>query len=385
MDKFFGEVEDPRSGQNIGFPLQEILLIALVTFLCAGQTYEDMVDTGRAKLDFLRRFFPYRKGVPSADTFRYVLMALDPKSFGDAFAKWMEFLHEHVEGLVAVDGKCCRGSASAGKSPLNIVNAYCRERGVVLACIDCPDKGNEITVLPELLSMLELNDCVVSLDAMGCQKAVAKQIVGQKGDYLLMLKGNQGNLHKDVKEFFQAHEESDPEFQEPDFTADVYRHQESGHGRHCRWKVVATNDFCPGLKRYRRDWKGLESVVMVECHRTENGKNSYERRFAITSLKPDAARLADLTRGHWCVENNNHWSLDVAFAEDACRARAGHSAKNLGTLRRLSLNVVKHAQKTFANRRSIKRMLRKAAMEDDYLEQLLHTGLKIFPADSNPA
>jgi predicted transposase YbfD/YdcC len=251
--------------------------------------------------------------------------------------------------------------------------------------VDCPDKGNEITVLPELLAMLDLKGCVVSLDAMGCQRAVADQIRKQKGDYVLMLKGNQGKLHTDTAEFFEAHEQSDPNFQEEDFEAQVYTHEEHVRGRHCRWKVVATSDLCPGLQPYRKKWPGLRSLVMIETWREQNGKHGHEKRFAITSLPANAPALADLVRGHWCVENNNHWMLDICFGEDHSRVRAGHSAKNLGTLRRLTLNAVKYAQTRMAAKRGVKRMLRMAAMDDEYLQKLLQIGLKAQPANSKPA
>src|SRR5690606_37164019 len=151
IDTFFSELTDPRTGQNVRYPLDEILLVAVVTLLCGGQGYDDMADTGRAKRGMLEMIFPFKNGIPSEDTYRYVFMALDPKRFGDCFARWMGCLHGHVEGLIAIDGKCCRGSRKGkGQSPLNIVNAFCHERGIVLGAIDTPDKSNEITVLPEL-------------------------------------------------------------------------------------------------------------------------------------------------------------------------------------------------------------------------------------------
>jgi len=386
VDTFFSELTDPRTGQNIRYRLEEILLGALVTLLAGGQGYDDMADTTRSKLDFLRMYYPFHYGAPSEDTFRYVLMALDPRSFGDCFARWMGFLHEHVEGLIAIDGKCCRGSARGkGQSPLNIVNAYCHERGVVLAALDTPDKSNEITVLPELLRLLEIKGCVVTLDAMGCQKKVAAQIVDQKGDYLISLKGNQGNLHRDVADFFDALEATDANFREPDFVADLFEYEEKSHGRHYRRRVVVTADFCGGLKPSQKHWKGLQTVVRLESWRTVEGKTSYEKRYAISSLPPQARPIAEAMRGHWSVENQDHWMLDVYFGEDASRIRQGHAAKNLATLRRLCLNLARTAQKSLVKKRSVRRILRGCAMDDEFLQDILERGLKLYATNPNPA
>lgn len=386
IDCFFSELTDPRTGRNVRYPLDEILLVAVVTLLCGGQGYDDMADTGRAKREFFQKYFPFKNGIPSEDTYRYVFMALDPKRFGDCFARWMVYLHGHVEGLVAIDGKCCRGSSKGkGSSPLNIVNAFCHERGIVLGAIDTPDKSNEITVLPQLLRLLDIKGCVVTLDAMGCQKKVAAQIIDQKGDYLISLKGNQGNLHEQVTEFYDAHEQTDADFREPDFAAEVFEYEEKSHGRHYRRRVVATADFCGGLEPFRKEWKGLKTVVRLESWRTENGKTTYEKRYAISSLLPQARRIAEAMRGHWSVENQDHWMLDVYFGEDASRIRQGHAAKNLATLRRLCLNIARHAQKSLVKRRSVRRILRGCAMDDEFLQDILARGLKLYPHGSQGA
>jgi len=378
IDTFFSELTDPRTGQNIRYPLDEILLVAVVTLLCGGQGYDDMADTGRAKRGMLEMIFPFKNGIPSEDTYRYVFMALDPKRFGDCFARWMSFLHGHVEGLIAIDGKCCRGSRKGkGHSPLNIVNAFCHERGIVLGAIDTPDKSNEITVLPELLRLLDIKGCVVTLDAMGCQKKVAAQIIDQKGDYLISLKGNQGHLHEAVIDFFDAHEATDADFREPDFVADVFEYEEKSHGRHYRRRVVVTADFCGGLEPYKKLWKGLRTVVRLESWRTENGTTTFEKRYAISSLLPEARRIAEAMRGHWSVENQDHWMLDVYFGEDASRIREGHATKNLGILRRLCLNIARHAQKSLVKRRSVRRILRNCAMDDEFLQDILERGLNL--------
>ncbi|GEM_PF-990168 len=313
IDRFFSEVKDPRTGGNVRYPLNEILLVAVVSLLCGGRSYADMVDTCRAKRRWLEQYFAFEHGIPSEDTFRYVLMLLDPRQFGDCFAQWMRFLHGHVEGLVAIDGKACRGTgAIKGNSMLTVVNAYCRERGVVLASIDTADKSNEITVLPQLLRALNVKGCVVTLDAMGCQKPIASQIVDQEGDYLISLKGNQGNLHVDVAEFFEAHEQSDPGFREPDFEADVYEYEEENRGRHYRRKIVATSDFCPGLESYKKQWKGLGTVVRMESWRTQNDTTTHEVRYAISPAWAGPARgEGDCTGDAWSLVRGEQRSLDA--------------------------------------------------------------------------
>lgn len=385
IDKFFSEVKDPRTGRNIRYPLNEILLVAVVTLLCGGRSYGDMVDTGRAKRQWLERYFPFKHGIPSEDTFRYVFMLLDPRQFGGCFAQWMRYLHGHVEGLIAIDGKACRGTkADKERSMLTIVNAYCHERGVVLASIDTADKSNEITVLPQLLRALDVKGCVVTLDAMGCQKNIAAQIIEQQGDYLISLKGNQGNLHADVAEFFEAHEQTDPDFREPDFEAEVYEYEEKNRGRHYRRKVVVTSDFCPGLESYKQQWKGLRTVARLESWRTQNDKTTHEVRYAISSSKAEGKKIARSMRGHWCVENNDHWMLDVCFGEDQSQIRARHSAKNLATLRRLCLNIVRYSQQHWAIKRSVPRWLRCCAMDDEALEDVIRIGLKLHAKPSKP-
>lgn len=386
IDKFFSDIPDPRTGRNVRYPLNEILLVAVVTLLSGGQGYIDMADTGRAERDFLEKYYPFKNGIPSEDTFRYVFMALDPKAFGKCFADWMRFLHAHVKGLVAIDGKCCRGSSKGnGLSPVNIVNAFCHEHGVVLAAIDTPDKSNEITVLPELLRLLDINGCVVTLDAMGCQKKVVAQIIDQKGDYVISLKGNQDHLHEDVVEFFDAHEQTDANFQEPDFEADVYEYEEKSHGRHYRRRAVVTADFCAGLAHYRKIWKGLKTVIRLESWRTEKGKTTYEKRYAISSLPPQAKRIAEVMRGHWCVENQDHWILDVNFGEDASRIRTKHAAKNFAMMRRMCMNVVRQAQKQLPGKRSVRRILRACDQRNDFLEDVLKNGLNLHPNNGKPA
>jgi predicted transposase YbfD/YdcC len=371
---YFSEVEDPRKGANILYPLEEILLVAIVTFLMRGEGFEDMEDVGEYWIEELRKYYPFERGTPSADTFRYVFMGLDPRKFGDCFAQWMKHVHATVSGVIAIDGKSSRGSGR-GESPISTVSAYCHERGVVMASIDSEDKSNEITVLPKLLEMLNLNNAVVTIDAMGCQKAVVEQVVRQKGDYLISLKGNQGRLHDEAKGFFEAVLENHPDFKgvEEEFEMDVHDYEQQSKSIHYRRRIAATSDFCPGMSAFRKEWKKLQSIVMIESWRTEKGQTSFERRFAITSLEADAKCLSEIIRNHWSVENNLHWMLDVCFQDDACTVRDRIAAKNIAILKRMAFNILKEHRKTMLKKKSIRRMRLTAGMSASAVHAMIKT------------
>jgi predicted transposase YbfD/YdcC len=371
---FFSEIEDPRKGSNVLYPLEEILLVAIITFLIRGEGFEDMEDVGEYWLEELRKYYPYKRGTPSADTFRYVFMSLDPRKFGDCFAQWMKHVHATIAGVIAIDGKSSCGSGR-GVSPISTVSAYCHERGVVMASIDTEDKSNEITVLPKLLEMLNLNNAVVTIDAMGCQKAVVGQVAKQKGDYLISLKGNQGRLHDQTKGFFEAILEDYPELKAigKDISMDVYEYEQVSNGRHYRRRIAATSEFCPGLSPFRKEWKKLKSVVMIESWRTCKGKTSFERRFAITSLEANAITLSEIIRNHWSVENNLHWMLDVCFQDDACTIRERTAAKNITILKRMAFNILKEHRKTTLKKKSIRRMRLTAGMSPESIHAMIKT------------
>jgi predicted transposase YbfD/YdcC len=355
---YFSEVKDPRKGGNVLYPLEEILLNAIVTLLVGGETFEDMEDAGEGWLEEMRKYYPFKRGIPSADTFRYVFKSLDPRVFGKSFANWMRHLHENVEGLIAIDGKSSRGSGKGRSSPISTVSAFCHEHGVVLACIDTEDKSNEIKVLPDLIRMLKLDKAVVSIDAMGCQKAVVEQIIGQKGNYLISLKGNQGRLHDEVRGFYETLQEDYPDYKgaQAEFELDIHEYEEQSKGRHYRRRIVSTSDFCPGMTSFRKEWKGLQSVVMIESWRTHKGETTFERRFAITSLNADSKNLAKIMRSHWSVENNLHWVLDVYFDDDACTVRDRNAAKNLTILKRIAFNILRNHRSNQLKKKSLRRM-----------------------------
>lgn len=356
-----GAIEDPRVPGMVFYPLDEILLSVLVGLLCRGEDFDEIEDICAGLLDWLRRLAPFEHGVAPAQTLRRTLARLDPRRLEAAFAAWSAELAGRVHGVVAIDGKTLRGSKrdATGKDALHLVSAYAHEAGLVLAQRAVDGKSNEIAAIPALLDMLALEGAVVTVDAMGTQKAIAGRIVEKKADYVLALKGNQGTLAQDVALFFD----------DPALAAGCARHEETGagHGR------VEARSLCAAdaawLAERHPKWAGLASIVAVTAARThkKTGKTSTETRLFISSLPPDPVRLAAAIRAHWSIENNLHWSLDVAFREDECRIRKDHSARNLATIRRAALNMLRRDTSSL----SIKRKRLKALISADFRAKIL--------------
>jgi predicted transposase YbfD/YdcC len=370
----FTRVPDPRINRRREHDLVDILVIAVCTLLCAGETFNDMEDFGKAKRDWFSTFLKLRNGIPSHDTFNRVFAALDPKEFLDCFLRWTQSLREAVpQEIVALDGKALRRALNKGQSIKYVVSAWAESNGLVLGQLKVADKSNEITAVPELLRVLELSGCIVTLDAMGCQKKIAKEIVEADADYVLALKGNQETVHEEVKSFLDATllEQQSPRLQGAKLskaaaTLASLETVEKDHGRleirryyqsdHLDW-------FADRLK-----WEGLKSVGMVESVRAVDGKTTVERRYYVASLPLGIETLARAVRGHWGVENKVHWIMDVCFREDQSRARTGYAAENLATLRRLALNLLKQ-EKT--KKRGIRGKQLNASWDHAYLLRLL--------------
>ena len=289
------------------------------------------------------------------------MRALDPNALQAAFSSWVASLQAKVSGVVAIDGKTLRGSKQdkSGAGALHVVSAYAHEAGLVLAARAVQAKSNEITAIPELLDMLAIEGAIVSIDAMGTQKAIAAKIVEQEADYVLACKENQGGLLADVEEFF-----ADPALRDG---GQAHRSTDAGHGRieqRTAWAADAA-----WLAERHPQWRGLRSILAVACLRTDKktGATSRETRFYISSLPPDPERLLAAVRAHWSIENNLHWTLDVAFREDECRIRKDHSAVNLALLRHAALNILKRDP----SKLPIKRKRLKAAINSNFRDALL--------------
>lgn len=363
----FGALPDPRVDRTKRHCLLDLLVIALCAVLCGAEGWEDMEAFGRAKEPWLRERLGLAlpNGIPSHDTFRRVFARLDPAAFGRAFFAWTQTLRLQTQGeVIALDGKTLRHSfdTAAGAAPIHLVTAWAATNRLVLGQVKVSDKSNEITAFPVLLALLDLHGCTVTIDAMGCQKDVARQITDQGGEYVLALKGNQGTLHADVRLFFE-------DAREHGFGTIPFRyHQtvEKDHGRieTRRYWLVEEIDWLDG----REHWAGLQSIGMVESQRRIGEATSVEVRYFIRSGKSSVRKFARAVRGHWGIENSEHYILDMAFDEDACRIRREHGPENFATLRHIALNLLRHEP---TSRRGVKARLKQAAWDDDYLLRVL--------------
>jgi len=354
-------VEDVRD-LNRRHSLLSILVIAVCCMICGGETYNDMEDFGEANEDWFRTFLDLENGIPSHDTFNRVFASLDPLRFRECFLKWTKGLRKAAGAdVIALDGKSLRRAGNAKGVP-HMVSAWSVRNGLVLGQTKVSEKSNEITAIPELLESLNVKGCVVTIDAMGCQKKIAEKIVARKGDYVLSLKGNQGDMLEGVKLLL------DTMMAENDPGLDWHETVEKGHGRIETRRCSQTDalDGLPGLY----EWSGLRSVAAIDSTRDIKGVVTTERRYFISSLELGAEELLGAARGHWAIENSLHWVLDVQFAEDYSRARALNAAENLAVLRHIVLNMLK-GEKT--KKRGIKGKQHNAAWNRSYLLKVLGT------------
>jgi predicted transposase YbfD/YdcC len=321
---------------------------------------------GDSKEEWFRTFLELPHGIPSHDTFNRVFSALDPEQFLEVFIGWTQSVRQAVkQEIVALDGKALRRAIAKGDSPRVVVSAWAAESGLVLGQRKVLDKSNEIKAVPELLRVLELSGCIVTLDAMGCQRQIAKEIIEADADYVLALKGNQATAHEEVKNYLDdAVSRADPRVLS-------YETVDKGHGR-----LEVRRYYQTGYVDWftdRQDWEGLASFGLVESTRETEGKTSVERRYYISSLAPDIQHFARAVRSHWSIENQLHWVMDVVFNEDQSRARSGYAAENLAMLRRWSLNLIK--ADTLKKRRSLKARKKAAGWDNRYLLHLLGINL----------
>ena len=366
----FEEIPDPRVNRRRRHKLLDILVIALCSTLTGGEGFNDMALFGKIKRDWLKTFLELSHGIPSHDTFNRVFSAIDPHCFLDCFVRWVQGICPALAGdVVAIDGKALRRALDEGNSIPYIVSAWASENGLALGQVKVNDKSNEITAIPELLQVLAIQGCIVTIDAMGCQKDIAAQIIDKKADYVLALKGNHATMHEEVREFFadavppcadEAAQTVAPK------TMASSKTLEKDHGRIETRRYWQSSDV--DWMQDKKLWKNLRSIGMVESIRRIKGKNSIERRYYLSSLPPSVTAFAKAVRGHWGVENPLHWSLDVTFREDQSRARSKNAAQNLAMLRRIALNLIKKNPLEKVSQRQ-KRIF--AALDTDFLAQLL--------------
>ena len=360
------EVPDPRVDRRELHSLSDVLAIAICALLCGADSFEDMEVFGEAKSDWFGTFLELPHGIPSHDTFNRVFAAIDPEKFLECFMRWTQSLRSAItEEIVALDGKALRRAINAGDCPKVVVSAWAADNGLALGQLKTDDKSNEITAVPKLLRALELGGCIVTLDAMGCQKEIAKEIKEADADYVLALKGNHGLTHAEIKSYLD--EAISRKAKELAYVEIL----DKGHGRletRRYWQSGQLDWF-----EDRSSWEGLQSVGVVEAVRELNGQSSVERRYYLSSLSVDVNRFARAVRSHWSIENQLHWVLDVNFKEDQSRARSGYAAENLATLRRWALNLIKADQQK--KKRSLKGRMKAAGWDNRYLLHLLGINL----------
>lgn len=361
----FRRLPDPRVRRTRRHALVDILVIALCAVICGADDWVAIARFGRAKRQWFRTFLSLRHGIPSHDTFGRVFAALDPEAFQTAFLAWTQTLATLLPGdVVAIDGKTLRRTfdTAADKAAIHMVSAWASAQGLCLGQVRTAAKSNEITAIPKLLEMLALTGRIVTIDAMGCQKEIARTIQAQGGEYVLSLKGNQTGLHDDVRALF-ADAETRGFRDVPHTTAETV---DGDHGRIEVRRVWATDDVA--WLADRTQWPGLRSVLRVDSERTVGDHTTHETRFFISSLPAEAAHLGRVVRQHWAIENGLHWVLDVAFQQDQTRIRTGHAPQNLAILHHIGLNLLKQDR---TEQLGIKNKRLAAGWDHDYLLRLI--------------
>lgn len=368
IEEHFGELEDERKAKGKRHELLDIIVIAVCAVICGAESWTDIELFGKAKEGWLKRYLALPHGIPSHDTFGRVFARLDPERFEASFLSWVQAVFERTEGeVVALDGKTVRRShdRSNGKSAIHLVSAWATANHLVLGQVKVNDKSNEITAIPQLLRVLALKGCIVTIDAMGCQTEIARQILEADADYVLTVKDNQANLLEDISFFFDLAQQN--QFENVDY--DYAKTVNGGHGRietrEC-WTIAGEEslDFLRGYD----NWQGLQTMVKVKRRRQKEDEVTTETHYYISSLANDAQSLLQAIRSHWGIENSLHWVLDVAMGEDDSRVRKDHAPQNLGLLRRLALTLLK--QETTA-KVGVQAKRRKAGWDEDYLLKVL--------------
>ena len=365
------ELPDPRVERTRLHHLIDILAIAICAVICGAEGWDDFVSFGRAKQEWLQEKLELElpAGIPSADTFRRVFARLDPQALQTCFRLWTQQLHVRTQGeVIALDGKVLRHSfdTACQQKPIPMVSAWAASARLVLGQVKIEEKTNEIPMVPALLKLLDIHGCIVTTDAMSCQKATAAQIISQGGDYVLAVKENQPRLYADIKGRF-AHAKVH-RYEDTDHTD--CRANDKGHGRietrQCDLITLTPND--PLWGDVQGQWSGLISLARITCMRQMGKKRSREVRYFISSIPHQAKRVLMAVRTHWGIENRLHYVLDVSMDEDACRIRSNHGAENMAVLRHISLNLLQQ-EKTCP--RGIKAKRKQAGWDNDYLAKIL--------------
>ncbi|HEX8676507.1 MAG TPA: ISAs1 family transposase [Segetibacter sp.] len=359
--RFFEAMEDPRVERTKHHKIIDIIIITIAAVICGCEDWNEIELFGKFKKEWLSTFLELPNGIPSHDTFNRFFAALNPEALQQCFLNWIQEVARITEGrIISIDGKRLCGSGVEGKKAIvHMVSAWCNANNMVLGQVKTDDKSNEITAIPELLNLLDIKGCTVTIDAMGCQTEIAAKIIEKEADYLLAVKGNQGHLFDDIKEAFE-HTASG---QQPTATT-----LEVDHGRIEKRTCHVIDDvdwICNN-----KEWKGLKRLIKITAERTDksSGEQSQECRYYISSSALKVNELLSATRQHWGIENKLHWMLDVNFGEDASQKRAGNAAQNFSVITRIALNLLQNEK---SKKLSIKKKRLAAGWEHSYLEKLL--------------
>jgi predicted transposase YbfD/YdcC len=361
FEDFSSGIPEHRVDRNKLHSISEILFLTLTAIICGCEGWRDIERFGRAKIEVLRRVFPFKYGIPSDDTLRRFFRSLNPVIFQTCFVEWVKTLKLPSSLHVAIDGKISRHSFDGENNPLHIVSAFSSEYRLVLAQEKVSDKSNEITAIPKLLSLLDLQGAVITIDAMGCQREIAEQIGQKEADYVFSLKGNQGSLNQDVTLMFQDADVI------KSLKCELYETVDgSEHGRleERQYRVIQ----CPDSIQEHHNWPHLKTLIEVTSMREIKGDRTQEKRYYISSLGLNAKKIGDLIRAHWSVENSLHWVLDISFRDDDSRIRRGNAPQNIAVIKHMALNLL---QKTKGKRDSIKQLRKAAGWDNDLLFNIL--------------
>lgn len=367
FEEVFAEVVDPRRDHLRRYPLSEVLVLVVSAMLAHCESWEDIADHGEDRHAWFREHGMFPESTPSHDTLTRIFRLLDAQVFARSLARWAQRAVGPIAGVVAIDGKTSRGSADGDDGrAVHTVSAFSSETGVSLAHVAVDEKSNEITAIPQVLDLVAVKGCTVTIDAMGCQKDIAERIRHDGGDYLLQVKANQSGTLNDLVAFFA---DGDARcWNGIDHT--VASTTDAGHGRHEIRDAIACPIRGPWMDAH--GWKDLRQIVRIRRRRTIGDATTSEDHYYITSDTANATRLLECARQHWGIENRCHWILDVAFNEDRCRARKDNAAHNLVTLRRFVLNLLRLNQDMDRKKMSLKRRRKRAARNDSYLMELLN-------------